>query len=187
VATVTSGAEIEVASVTEFNGTDLDDLCETTEAAIKAGGGFGWLEPPRRHLLESYWKGVLLVPDRHLIVARLDGAIAGSVQLLRPLRANEAQAHQAQLLALFVAPWARRRGLAKQLLLKAEDVGRIAGASIVNLDVRETQAPAIALFDAMGYQRWGIHPAYARVENQILRGLFYWKELRRMHRTGSQT
>jgi hypothetical protein len=47
---------------------DLSDLCQAADDAIKGGGGFGWLTPPRRDVMESYWKGVLLVPDRTLIV-----------------------------------------------------------------------------------------------------------------------
>ena len=46
----------------------------------------------------------MLVPDRALFVARLDGVIAGSAQLVRPTRNNEAQAHSAQLTTSFVAP-----------------------------------------------------------------------------------
>ena len=70
--------------VTELADQDLEDLCEATEEAILDGNGFGWLTPPPRRILESYWRGVMLVPERDLIVARLEGSIAGSAQLLRP-------------------------------------------------------------------------------------------------------
>ena len=70
---------VTVERLTHYSGTDLDDLCEATESAIADGGGFGWLKPPPRQLLESYWKGVLLVPERRLVIGRLDGVIAGSV------------------------------------------------------------------------------------------------------------
>ncbi len=46
-----------------------------------------------RDVMETYWRGVLLVPERTLFVGRLDGVIAGSAQLVRPPRNNEAQAH----------------------------------------------------------------------------------------------
>ena len=68
---------------------DLNDLCDAAEAAIIDGGGFGWLAPPPRDVLESYWSGVLLIPERDLLVGRLDGVIAGSCQVLRPARNNE--------------------------------------------------------------------------------------------------
>jgi hypothetical protein len=59
-------AKVAIERLTQCAGTDLDDLCEATEAAIKEGGGFGWLKPPPRQVLENYWKGVLLIPDRRL-------------------------------------------------------------------------------------------------------------------------
>ena len=55
---------VAVERLTQYSGTDLDDLCEATESAIVEGGGFGWLKAPPRQVLENYWKGVLLVPER---------------------------------------------------------------------------------------------------------------------------
>jgi ribosomal protein S18 acetylase RimI-like enzyme len=160
-----------------FSGTDLEDLCEATAQSINAGGGFGWVRTPKRHLLESYWKGVALVTERHLIVARLDATIAGSVQLARPPRSAESQSHQALLNTLFVAPWAQGHGLGAMLVGAAEDVAREAGASIVNLDLRDTQTHAIQLFERLGYQRWGTHPAYAVVGHELISGHYYYKSL----------
>src|SRR3984957_16051718 len=85
-------AKVTIERLTQCAGTDLDDLCEATESAIVEGGGFGWLKPPPRQVLENYWKGVLLVPERRFVVGRLDGMICGSAQLSRSPRNNEAQA-----------------------------------------------------------------------------------------------
>jgi len=95
-----AGATISVERVTRYSGTDLDDLCEATENAIIEGGGFGWLKPPPRQVLENYWKGVLLVPDRRLVAGRLDGVIAGSAQLSRVPRNNEAPGRAAAVSAV---------------------------------------------------------------------------------------
>ena len=160
-----------------FGGTDLDDLCDAAEAAIKGGGGFGWLSAPPRHIMENYWRGVLLVPERRLFVARLDRTICGSAQLARPPRNNEAQAFTAQLMSNFIAPWARGHGLARQLVVAVEDGARAAGYTILNLDVRDTQTAAIQLYESLGYVRWGTHPCYARVEDAVVPGHFYYKRL----------
>ena len=166
-----------VERMTAFAGTDLDDLCEASAEAINTDGGFGWVKTPKRHLLESYWKGIVLVPERHLMVARLDAAVAGAVQLTRPPRSAEAQAHQAVLTSLFVAPWARGHGFGRMLVQAAEEAARAAGVIVVNLDIRETQHRAISLFEETGYIRWGIHPAYARVDGVLVRGFYYYKML----------
>jgi ribosomal protein S18 acetylase RimI-like enzyme len=166
-----------VERLTAFRNNDLQDLCEAAEEGIKAGGGFGWLKPPPRHIMESYWRGVLLIPDRHLFVGRLDGTIAGTAQLVRPARNNEAQSSSAQITTHFVAPWARGHGLARQIVVAAEEAARAAGIRVINLDVRETQGAAIQLYQSLGFQHWGSHPRYARVEGLWVAGQFFWKEL----------
>lgn len=166
-----------IEAVTELAGTDLEDLCEASEAAIEAGGGFGWVRVPPRHILEKYWQGVLLVPERQLFVARLDGVIAGSAQLTRPPRNNEAQAHMATLTGAFVAPWARRHGLGRMLLSTVAEAARSAGFLALALDVRETQTAAIALCESLGFRRWGVNPDYARVDGRAVAGYYYTKSL----------
>ena len=94
---------------------DLNDLCDATEAAIEAGGGFGWVQLPNRGLLERFWQGVLAMPVRMLFTARLDGVICGSAQIIRPPKNNEAQAFAATLTGLFISPWARGQGLSTAL------------------------------------------------------------------------
>jgi hypothetical protein len=84
-------AELRVDRVTELDDHDIAELCEATDAAIIEGGGFGWVEPQGRAALERHFRGVLLVPERELFVARLDGMVVGSAQLVRPHRNNEAQ------------------------------------------------------------------------------------------------
>jgi ribosomal protein S18 acetylase RimI-like enzyme len=170
-------ASIAVERVTHFTSRDLTELCEAADDAIRAGGGFGWLKPPPRHIMEAYWRGALLVPERAVFIGRLDAVVAGSAQLWRPTRNNEAQAHAATLMTNFVAPWARGHGLARLLTRTVEAAAREAGFKILNLDVRETQEAAIALYESFGYVRWGRHPLYAMVEGKPVAGLFYYKRL----------
>ena len=176
-----SGEEARAATVERAETLGEDDmaaLCEAADAAILEGGGFGWVRSPGRLALESYYRGVLLVPERQLFVARLGGTVVGSAQLMRPSRNNEAQAFAASLMASFVAPYARGHGLARLLTRRVEEAARALGYRVLNLDVRETQAAAIRLYESLGYQRWGEHPAYARVSGRIVRGIYYYKALR---------
>lgn len=157
---------------------DLADLCDAAETAILDGGGFGWLKQPPRELLERFWKGVLLVPERDLFIGRLDGTIGGSAQLLRPSKNNEAQAFNAVITANFVAPWARGHGLARGLTEAVEDAARDQGYHFLSLDVRATQTAAIQLYESRGYERWGTNPHYAMVDGTIVAGHYYSKRLR---------
>jgi len=146
----TAGGIISVDRLTKYSGTDLDDLCDATESAITEGGGFGWLRPPPRQVLENYWKGVLLVPERRLVVGRLDSVIA---------------------------PWARSRGLGRGIVQEIERLAKEMGLAVLNLDLRDTQRAAIRLYETVGYMRWGTHPVYARVEGRIVPGHYYYKLL----------
>lgn len=154
---------------------DLNDLCDATEAAIEAGGGFGWVKIPAREGMERYWQGVITAPTRWLFVARLDGIICGTTQVVLPPTNNEAQGHIVQLTTNFVAPWARGHGLAKMLLETVEKTCLERGFSVINLDVRETMEKAIALYESMGYVQFGNHPYSVRVADKTISSRHYYK------------
>jgi ribosomal protein S18 acetylase RimI-like enzyme len=81
------------------------------------------------------------------------------------------------LTSAFVAPWARRRGIGRRIVLEIEALAHELGLAVLNLDLRDTQRAAIRLYEGLGYVRWGTHPAYARVEGQIVPGNYYYKVL----------
>lgn len=168
-----------VEEIKELSQADLNDLCDATDAAIKSGGGFGWTELPAREILERYWQGVVTMPARMLFVARLDGVICGTCQLVKPPTNNQAQAHSVTLTTNFVAPWAREHGLARMLLTKVEQTAAKEGFSIINLDVRDTMREAINLYESVGYKRYATHPFYATVDGEFVSGHFYYKLLRK--------
>ena len=74
-------AKLSVETVDQLTERDIHELSDAAEAAILAGGGFGWLSPPPKSVMEDYWRGVQMIPDRHLILARLDKVIAAVVRL----------------------------------------------------------------------------------------------------------
>jgi len=157
--------------------TDLADLCNITEQAIKAGGGFGWLKTPPRETLNKYWNGLLLIQNRILIVGRLNGAIAGTLQLELQPQNNEAQKNIVKIASHFVAPWARGYGLAKKIIDNAEIIAKEKQVTCLQLDIRETQEAAIQLFKSKGYIQWGENPNYAFVEGETIRGFYFYKNI----------
>ena len=169
--------DIGIEILNEFSTADLNDLCDATDAAIEDGGGFGWVHLPAREILERYWQGVLAMPARYLLVARLDGVICGTCQLIKPPTNNEAQGHAITLTTNFVAPWARGYGLAKMLVKEAEKLAKKNGFKVINLDVRETMTAAMKLYESQGFQRVGHHPYYAVVDGKVLEGYYYCKIL----------
>ncbi len=169
--------KIKIEVLKSISDLDLADLCNITEQAIKAGGGFGWLRVPPRKTLNNYWKGLVVVKNRILIVGRLNNAIAGALQLgLQPPN-NEAQKNLVNITSHFVAPWARGYGLAKNMIDYAENIAKEQNASCVQLDIRETQEAAIQLFKSKGYKQWGKNPNYALVEGKTIKGLYFFKNI----------
>lgn len=168
---------VAVEIATRLTPADLSDLCDAADAAIEAGGGFGWIKPPAREVMERYWNGVLAMPGRHLLIARAAGAVCGAAQVVEPSRNNEAQAFCASLIAAFVAPYARGQGAGRKLVQTAEQLAEQIGFRAMQLDVRETQEAAIALYESMSYRRWGVNPAYAMVEGRLVAGYYYAKAL----------
>lgn len=156
---------------------DLNDLCDATDAAIENGGGFGWVKLPARDILERFWQGVITMPARLLFVARLDGVICGTAQLMCPTTNNEAQSFAGKITTNFIAPWARGHGLARMLLDEVEKAALERDITILNLDVRETQSAAIALYENHGYKIFGHHPAYAKVDGKTIKGIYYYKDI----------
>ncbi len=156
---------------------DLNDLCDATDAAIEAGGGFGWVKVPARETIERYWQGIVAMPTRQLFVGRLDGVICATAILIIPPKNNEAQSFAVELTSLFTAPWARGQGVSRMLLNLIEKTARKEGFSVINLNVRDTQAAAIALYESAGYVQIGTHPCYARIDGKIVSGRYYYKPL----------
>jgi RimJ/RimL family protein N-acetyltransferase len=107
----------------------------------------------------------------------MDGVIAGSVQLARAPRNNEAQSFAGTVTAAFVAPWARGHGIGHAIIRELEALARELGLVVLNLDMRDTQRAAIRLYQSLGYRRWGTHPCYARVEGRTVPGHYYYKRL----------
>ena len=174
----TNSPSVTVSRITEsLSKPDLNDLCDATDAAIEGGGGFGWLNVPERTMLERYWQGVITAPTRWLFVARLDGVICGTTQLILPPANNEAQAHIVQMTTNFVAPWARGHGLARMLLETVEAHAKNAGFAVINLDVRSTMASAVQLYESMGYVKFGEHPFSVRSNGETITSLYYYKNI----------
>ncbi len=69
-------------------------------------------------------------------------------------------AGEMEVLTVGVAPAARRRGQGRQLMEAALAAGRQAGAGEVFLEVAMDNAPAVALYERLGFRRAGVRPAY---------------------------
>ena len=169
--------EINVENLKKISDLDLADLCNITEQAIEVGGGFGWISVPPRNTLKQYWNGLMLIKYKKLLVGRLNGAIAGALQLSLKAPNNEAQKNIANIQSHFVVPWARGYGLAKEMVDFAINTSKENNVKCLQLDIRETQKAAIHLFESKGFIKWGENPYYAFVNGKFIKGLYLYKNI----------
>ena len=119
----------------------------------------------------------MLMPDRTLFIARLDGQVAGACQLVRPPANNEAGAFAAEVVNFYLAPWARGHDLAKMMLKEVEDHAIGQGFRSLNVNMRADQQAAIAVCEWLGMKRWGTKERYAMINGKFVPGYFYTKDL----------
>tara|TARA_Y100001970_G_scaffold227043_1_gene280864 strand:- start:863 stop:1399 length:537 start_codon:yes stop_codon:yes gene_type:complete len=168
---------ISVDVINSLSEVDLADLCNITEQAISAGGGFGWLRAPTRDILNNYWKSITDDKLCKLIVGRLNGVIAGTLQLSYEAPNIESRKNIAQIKRQFVAPWARGYGLAKSMIDFSEHIAKEDNIKSIQLSVRETQDAAVQLFTGKDYKKWGENPFYAFINGSFVKGIYFFKNL----------
>lgn len=83
------------------------------------------------------------------LAAELDGKIAGYVGMIRAL-------DEGDITEVAVFPEYRRRGVAYALLTELKDRCAALGISRIFLEVRESNASAIALYEKTGFERIGL-------------------------------
>lgn len=75
---------------------------------------------------------------------------------------------EAELLRVAVAPEARGRGLGRRLIAAGFERLRAAGAARCHLEVRPSNASALAVYHALGFEICGRRPAYYRDGSEAL-------------------
>ncbi len=168
---------ISVDTLKKLSAVDLADLCNITEQAINAGGGFGWLRVPTREVLHQYWNKITDDKLSNLVVGRLNGVIAGTLQLSYEAPNIESRKNIAQIKRHFVAPWARGYGLAKSMIDFSEQKAKEDNIKSIQLAVRETQDAAVQLFTSKDYKIWGENQYYAYINGSFIKGIYFYKNL----------
>ncbi|PKB20591.1 GNAT family N-acetyltransferase [Janthinobacterium sp. 64] len=154
------------ASLRHFSPTDilasLPELGALLHACVHDGASIGFILPFDVAASQAFWTDNVLPAVtrgvRLLLVAEVDGRVAGAVQL--DWDTNPNQAHRAEVRKLLVAPAYRRLGLARQLMQALEEPARRLPRSLLTLDTRSGDH-AQALYLSLGYVVAGSIPAYA--------------------------
>jgi ribosomal protein S18 acetylase RimI-like enzyme len=142
---------------------DVDMLGEVLHAIVHAGPGVTFVVPFSLDEARAFWLDKVLpgvrARTRRVLVARRDARIVGTVQLDLAVPPN--QQHRADVAKLLVHPMARRRGIARALMMALEAIAQSEGRTLLTLDTW-TGGNAEALYRSMGYLAAGVIPRYAR-------------------------
>lgn len=163
---------------------NIDQLAALLMDAVESGASVGFLPPLGREEALAYWQEVIAAmrQGRRILLVALDAdlgeptdLIQGTVQLDLETRANGN--HRGEAMKLFVHRRARRRGLAKALMLELEAVALRLGRTLLVMDTRKG-GEAEKMCESLGYIRCGEVPNYARSANgQLHTTVFFYRPL----------
>jgi len=156
----------------------LEDLCALLIDAGEGGASLGFLKPMEPERARAYWEGVskaVQVGDKALLVAEVEGAILGTVQVVLEMPQN--QPHRGEISKMIVHTQVRQLGLGMRLLVAAEERAHIAGKSLLVLDT-QTGSAAEHLYRKAGYSPLPPLPDYALTPDGMLAPTtIFWKRI----------
>ena len=142
---------------------DVDMLADVLRAVVYQGAGVSFVVPFSLDESRAFWMEAVLpgvrAGTRRVLVARVGSHIVGTVQVDLAMPPN--QQHRGEVLKLLVHPDARRRGVARRLMLALEDVARAERRTLLTLDTW-TGGYAETLYRSLEYVVVGVIPRYAR-------------------------
>jgi ribosomal protein S18 acetylase RimI-like enzyme len=160
-----------------LNAKDRYALVEVLMDVVEGGAAISFLPPMTEGEAGAFWdKALADLAHRSILVVRDDaGRIQGSVQVIPANMPN--QPHRADIAKLLVHRDARRKGLARALVLAAEAEAKALGRSLLTLDTRRGDA-AEALYRSLGYTESGIIPRYAKnADGSFHDTVIFYKEI----------
>lgn len=138
-----------------------ESLGELLSDAVAGGASVGFDSALPVAEATGWWRDVVAERVRAgaavLLVAELDGEIAGTVQLAFPSFPNGR--HRAEVAKLLVHSRRRRMGVGRALMLAVEEQARQAGRSLLILDTAGDEARRLYL--ELGWQIAGDIPDFA--------------------------
>ena len=139
----------------------LDDLAAVLVDCVEGGASVSYMAGLSPAEARAVFAGYAVEVDagrRLLLAALADGAVVGTVQVVFAQQPN--QPHRGEIAKLLVHRTARGRGIAKELMRRAEDEARAEGKTLLVLDT-VTGDPAYRLYEQLGWTRVGDVPDYA--------------------------
>ena len=157
---------------------NLDSLAAVLADCVAGGASVGYMEPFEPEDARRAFEGFAAEAEagRRLVLAAFaDGELVGTVQVVLALMPN--QPHRGEIAKLLVHRSARRRGVAEQLMARAEAEARAEGKSLLVLDA-VTGDDASRLYTRLGWTTVGVVPGFALYpDGRPCDTTYFWKAI----------
>lgn len=151
----------------------LGELTDVLQGCVADGASVGFIDAEDSEVMVRFWQqriASISSGDSELLVARQHGRIVATVILSRSGMPNGR--HRAEISKLLVHPQARRQGIARELMQRAERRARAQGKTLLVLDTRSGDV-ASDLYRSLGWQVAGSIPCYAESTAGVLDATTY--------------
>ena len=159
-------------------GSAIPRLAHILIGCVADGAGVSFLPPLALGTAQEFWRGIAskVAAGTHVLLAAWTGGVlAGTATLAMDMPQN--QPHRAEVAKVMVDRTIRRKGLARQLMMRIEHEAVRAGRPLLMLD---TQAGGHAeqLYRSMGWTELGTMPGHALHKDGTFGDtVFFWKRL----------
>jgi GNAT superfamily N-acetyltransferase len=158
----------------------IDGLATVLADCVAGGASVNYMAPFSHDAARQAFD-VMVTEVEHgrrlLLAAFLDGVIVGSVQVVLALPPN--QPHRGEIAKLLVGRAARKQGIARSLMERAETEAYAVGKTLLVLDT-VTGGDAERLYTRLGWTRVGVVPGFALFpDGRPCATTFFYKELGR--------
>jgi len=155
----------------------ITELADVLADCVEGGASVSFMLPFSHDDAAKFFEQVIASIARDetvLVAAKLNGRIAGTVQLGIDMPPN--QPHRADIKKLLVHRAARNHGLGAKLMERAEQEAKARGRTLLVLDTAGSEAER--LYVRTGWQRVGVVPDYAMWPGGgFCDTTFFWKKI----------
>lgn len=156
----------------------LGDLAAVLADCVAGGASVSYLEPfsvDDARAAFAEWADEVDLGRRLILAAFAGGELVGTVQVILAVPPN--QPHRGEIAKLLVHRSVRGRGIARQLMERADVEARAEGKSLLVLDA-VTGGDAAQLYDRIGWTTVGVIPGYALYpDGSVCDTTVFWKAI----------
>jgi ribosomal protein S18 acetylase RimI-like enzyme len=158
---------------------ELADAATLLAELVTAGAALGWVDPPTPAEVASLLRDIWTAPpgDTALATATDGTHLLGLAYWRRYDRPTHRPHADVEKVAVSAA--AQGHGLGRRLMTALIGAAREAGIEVLTLDLRADNTRAAALYESLGFERYGVLPRFVAVGDRRYDKLCYALDLRR--------